>query len=214
MLTMRIGVEVENGGMTFLPVWVSRDVFFLYSTVETPETFNELFTQCTLFLEPYKNLHHLDNKINYNINDTSLTENVYPTYVILLSLISLAFQFHHYGVRSVWYGRLFFGSVGTTYFGRQIGVAKSMRFLEKATRISWGIYSPSNEPQHLYYSGYRKHHCIHTQIVITSDLRICHVESGFMGHSNDAESFRMMTPIVVGRVLTFLRDCYLLGNSI
>jgi hypothetical protein len=35
---------------------------FLYNTVETPETFNELFTQCTLFLEPYKNLHHLDNK--------------------------------------------------------------------------------------------------------------------------------------------------------
>jgi hypothetical protein len=89
-----------------------------------------------------------------------------------------------------------------------------MRFLEKATRSSWDIYLPSNEPQHLYYSGHRKHHCIHTQIVIASDLRICHVESGFMGHSNDAESFRMMTPIGVGRVLAFLRDCYFLGNSI
>jgi hypothetical protein len=35
-----------------------------------------------------------------------------------------------------------------------------------------------------------------------------------MGHNNDAETFRMMTPIGVGRVLALLRDCYLLDASI
>jgi hypothetical protein len=51
----------------------------------------------------------------------------------------------------------------------------------------------------LYLSGHQKYHCIHTQIVIAADLRIRHVESRFMGHNNNAETFRMMTPIVVER---------------
>jgi hypothetical protein len=79
---------------------------------------------------------------------------------------------------------------------------------------SYRIYLPSNELQQLYYSGYRKYQSIHTQIVIAADLRICHMESGFIGHNNDAETFRMMTPIGVGRVLAFPRDCYLFGDSI
>jgi hypothetical protein len=35
-----------------------------------------------------------------------------------------------------------------------------------------------------------------------------------MGHNNDEKTFRMMTPIRVGRVLAFPRDCYVLGDRI
>jgi hypothetical protein len=36
-----------------------------------------------------------------------------------------------------------------------------------------------------------------------------------MGHNNNAETFKiMMTPVGMGMVLAFQRDCYLLGDSI
>jgi hypothetical protein len=94
----------------------------------------------------------------------------------------------------------------------------SCKKLPEAVRVIGGtfsrIYSPSNEPQQLYYSGHGKYHCIYTQIVIAADLRIFHVESGFKGHNNDAKTFRMMTPIGVGRVLALLMDSYRLCDSI
>ena len=57
------------------------------------------------------------------------------------------------------------------------------------------IYRPNNEIQQMYYSGHRRFHCIHTQVVIDNELRIRHVESGFLGHTNDAQSFALMSDI-------------------
>lgn len=34
------------------------------------------------------------------------------------------------------------------------------------------IYIPSTEPQRLYYSGHRRYHCVHTQIVIDAKLNM------------------------------------------
>ena len=76
------------------------------------------------------------------------------------------------------------------------------------------ILRPSTEPQSLYYSGYHNFHCVHTQVVIDNEKNIVHVESGFLGHNNDANTFNMMTPVGDGRTLELPRNCYLLGDCI
>lgn len=75
------------------------------------------------------------------------------------------------------------------------------------------IYRPSSEEQRDYYSGHRHCHCIHTQIVI-DNLKIRRISSGFLGHNNDTQTYRMMPPIGPGRELDFPHDTYLLGDTI
>ena len=55
---------------------------------------------------------------------------------------------------------------------------------------------------------------VRTQVVIDNKKKIVHVESGFRGHNNDANTFDMMTPIGDGRTLDFPRNCVLLGDCI
>lgn len=76
------------------------------------------------------------------------------------------------------------------------------------------ILMPSPDTQRQYYSGHRHYHCVHTQVVIDNQKKIVHVESGFQGHNNDANTFNMMTPIGDGRTLDFPRNCILLGDCI
>jgi hypothetical protein len=73
------------------------------------------------------------------------------------------------------------------------------------------IYRPK-EDQEQFYSGYRSFHCIHTQIVIDNTGQIRHVESGFLGHQNDAQQFMLMQQI--GGQLPFPDNCVLLGDKI
>jgi hypothetical protein len=68
------------------------------------------------------------------------------------------------------------------------------------------IILPSPELQRQYNSGHRHYHCVHTQVVINNNKKIVHVESGFRGHNNGANTFDMMTPIGDGRTLDFPRN--------
>jgi hypothetical protein len=74
------------------------------------------------------------------------------------------------------------------------------------------IYRPGNEPQEQYYSGHRCYHAIHTQIIVDVHGDIRYVESGFLGHANDAQQFGLMRQ--VGNDLLFPEECYLLGDKI
>ncbi|XP_053390139.1 uncharacterized protein LOC128553052 [Mercenaria mercenaria] len=74
------------------------------------------------------------------------------------------------------------------------------------------IYRPSVEPQEQYYSGHRQHHAVHTQVVVDNEGIIRFVQSGFLGHMNDAQQFAMMQRI--GTDLVFPHDCFLLGDKI
>ncbi|CAG2205556.1 unnamed protein product [Mytilus edulis] len=74
------------------------------------------------------------------------------------------------------------------------------------------IYRPITEPQEQYYSGYRQYHCIHTQVVISNEGRICYVECGFHGHQNDAQQYMLMRNI--GQQLPFPDELFLLGDKI
>ena len=54
------------------------------------------------------------------------------------------------------------------------------------------IYRPLIEPQGLFYSGYRHHHCMNTQLVMDSERHIRFFQAGFLGSTHDAVSFRLM----------------------
>lgn len=41
----------------------------------------------------------------------------------------------------------------------------------------------------IYYSGHRKHHCLHTQVVIDNTGWIPHVKCGFLWHMNDTQNY-------------------------
>ena len=49
------------------------------------------------------------------------------------------------------------------------------------------IYRPSTEPQHLYYSGHRNMHCMHTIVIINNLKRFCYIGPGYLGHNNDSD---------------------------
>ena len=74
------------------------------------------------------------------------------------------------------------------------------------------IYRPVDH-QRQFYSGHRNYHCLHTQVVVDNSCNIRYVESGFLGHHNDAQTFRLMSQI--GRApLTFPANCVLLADQI
>ena len=75
------------------------------------------------------------------------------------------------------------------------------------------INRPVNN-QGLFYSGHRRSHCIHTQIVVDNTGRIRHIDSGFLGHQNDAQQFRLMQEIGIGGQLPFPDNCTLLADEI
>ena len=76
------------------------------------------------------------------------------------------------------------------------------------------IYRPQVEPQEIYFSGHRHFHAIHTQVVIDNTGTICYIESGFLGHQNDAQQFMLMRQIGHDPALPFPQDCVLLADKI
>ena len=48
----------------------------------------------------------------------------------------------------------------------------------------------------MFYSGHRFIHCIHTQIIIDTEKKIRYINSGFLGHNNDAMSYRLIDAVV------------------
>ena len=73
---------------------------------------------------------------------------------------------------------------------------------------------PVTEPQRQYYSGHRRCHVIHSQIVTDINGIIVYIESGFLGHMNDAQQLAFMAKIGPGEELDFPADCYLLADKI
>ena len=69
-----------------------------------------------------------------------------------------------------------------------------------------------NEPQQQFYSGNHSYHCLHTQMVVDATGIIRYIESGFMDHLNDAQTFGLMRRIRTE--LCFPEQCVLLGDKI
>lgn len=75
------------------------------------------------------------------------------------------------------------------------------------------IYRPLTEPQRLYYSGHRHYDCLNTQLVIDNEGHIRFVQTGFMGSTHDAASYRLMTPIGPGRPLNLPQGAKILADK-
>jgi DDE superfamily endonuclease/Helix-turn-helix of DDE superfamily endonuclease len=73
------------------------------------------------------------------------------------------------------------------------------------------IYRPVQN-QEQFYSGHRHFHCMHSQIVIDNTGLIRHTSTGFLGHLNDAQQYRLMPQI--GNELPFPQECVLLADKI
>lgn len=51
-------------------------------------------------------------------------------------------------------------------------------------------------------------------MIVDNEGNICYVESGFLGHQNDAQQYMMMRQIGADAALNFPEECVLLGDSI
>ena len=76
------------------------------------------------------------------------------------------------------------------------------------------INMPLSEPQHEFYSGHAKYHCISTQIIIDNTKRLRFVRSGFLGHCNDAQQYQLLPRIGHDEELHFPENLCLLADSI
>ena len=76
------------------------------------------------------------------------------------------------------------------------------------------IYRPQTEPQALYYSGHRHYHCIHTMVIIDNSNTLRFVQSGFLGHQNDAQILNFTPTIGENQDLPFSNECVILGDKI
>ena len=76
------------------------------------------------------------------------------------------------------------------------------------------IDRPKTNSQELYFSGHRHFHTIHTQVVVDNAGIICHIQSGFQGHQNDAEQFGMMPQIGYNAELNFPQNVVLSADKI
>ena len=74
---------------------------------------------------------------------------------------------------------------------------------------SHGIYRQVQNQQQ-FYSGHRNYHCLHTQVIVDNEGMIRYAESGFLGHQNDAQTYRQ----VGTQDLPFAADCVLLAGKI
>ena len=75
------------------------------------------------------------------------------------------------------------------------------------------INRPDNEPQHEFYNGHSRVHCMSTQIIVDVNGNIVYVQSGFWGHTNDAAQFEFLPPVGPGLELDFPSELCLLGDN-
>ena len=88
------------------------------------------------------------------------------------------------------------------------------RFVGVIDGTSHEILAPAPHIQRRFYSGHRKYHCIHTQIIIDNEKNIGNVHSGILGHMNDAQSFNSLPDISPKAGLPFPRETFILGDKI
>ena len=76
------------------------------------------------------------------------------------------------------------------------------------------INRPLSEPQHDFFSGHGRYHCVSTQVIIDNRKHIRFLRSGFLGHCNDATQFQLLPTIGDGQELHLPAHLYFLADSI
>ncbi|VDI80370.1 Hypothetical predicted protein [Mytilus galloprovincialis] len=195
---------------------ISRPYDFWRISGETVQSFEELFV---LILPRVRGLRN--GQRNVNLRNRLLLTLVwlrqYPTYPIL----SLIFGICNTLVGSIvntmwlilWEALIVWPDVNS--WQQKIGKWSEMpNVLASIDGTSHEILIPSTEPQEEFYSGHRKYHCFHTQVIIDNEKNICYIHGGFLGHDNDAFAYQQIKPIGPGLELDFPNNCFILADSI
>lgn len=132
--------------------------------------------------------------IMFDVSQSTISRIVYRMWPVLLRAISKHF---------VWPSPMEWKSMRGTWAGLRNAVGC-------IDGTSHEIFIPTVS-QRYFYSGHRKYHWLHTQIIIDAKKKIRYVESGFKGRNNDAQIFRMMWSIGKEDNLNFPPNCQLLG---
>lgn len=220
-------VDVRHRLCTGEPgVWQGRDIFCMFSdhsygfyeiTGESLETFLDLVQKITNAMGRKMTGHNLSPK-----NRTLLFMiwlRCYPSYNFLSQLFDVSTTTIHEEIDQLMPA---FHAVANSFitwpsvdeWRDMIHIwPKLPNAVGAIDRTSVEIYCPRTEPQRPYYSGHRKYHALHAQIIIDNSGLICHLESGFLGHQNDAQQYSLMS-YKIGRDLPFPLDCFILGDKI
>ena len=206
--------------------WYGKDMWngvkdrpyeFFEVTGETPESFMEMFKKVS------KNISSNPRKINaiYKLLMTLIWLRTYNTYASLSVMFDVSITDVHRITKSVW--PILFNTFASKIYwpSREEWMRLNQVWPQLPGVVgaidgtSHEIYVPNNiDERKSTYSGHRKYHCIHTQIVIDSARNIRHVHSGFFGHKNDAQSYREMPDIGPGKQLDMPMEYFLLADAI
>ncbi|CAG2248292.1 unnamed protein product [Mytilus edulis] len=206
--------------------WNGRDVFtsfasnrysFFEVTGETPETLLQIVADVNVLFRQRTGRNHTLSPRN-RILLFMLWLRSYPSYHMLsvifdVSVSTIKDEIHAcIPIFEETYSRLIHWPSLDEWQDLQGGWGKLPFAVGAIDGTSTEIYRPITEPQEQYYSGHRQYHCIHTQVVISNEGRICYVECGFLGHQNDAQQYMLMRNI--GQQLPFPDELFLLGDKI
>lgn len=204
-------------------VYNGRDLFSMYSgnryqfhniTGETPESLRDLVTE--LQMRPPRNF-----KLSppNRVLMVLIWIRCYPTFAALATMFNVSTAIVHVEIRRMI--SLCHEKLGHYITWPSVDEWRAKRghwdnlfpAVGAIDGTSHEVRRPLNEPQGHYYSGYRKFHAVHTQVIVDNEGIVRHVESGFPGHLNDAQQFNLMTQIG-GPQLPFPGDCILLADKI
>jgi len=211
--------DIYNGKDVFSYLSQRRRVFY-YATGETPETFTEITLIFNNYQRPQTRTRQATLLSGTNkILMTLMWLKSYPTYNILAIVFDVPIEFVCSTVQEIWPVLHACMQSDISWPSRREWLNMRGKWPELQDVVgcidgtSHEIYRPC-ENQGLYFSGHRRYHCVHTQVVIDNELNIRYIESGFTGHNNDAQTFNMMTAMGNGLVLDIPRECYILGDCI
>ena len=181
---------------------------------ETPESFAELFEMIRPMIQRHRNI----NLVNQFLM-TLVWIRTYPTYATLSVLFDLPITTIHTIVHEIW--PLILQQLGDEISWPSHAEWEEIReegcilagVVGAIDGTSFEIEIPEIDQQ-LYYSGHRKYHCFHCQVIIDNNKVIRYLHSGFQGHMNDAQCYRNMPAVGYNKEYHLPRDAWLLADSI
>lgn len=219
-LRQRMLCEDENGQWHGINVYkgFSRHPYeFFRVTGETVDTFMEMLRLIRPAL--YQTRAHKLSPKNMLLL-TLIWLKCYPTYPLLSLMFGVSQSTVSNIVNEVWVilWHQFRLDISWPSIEEWQGMDGQLEFLDGVVGYIDGtsheIYVPQVEPQRMFYSGHRKYHCMHTQVISDVNNRIRYIHSGFLGHMNDAQTVTLMPQISPEGPLQFPADCWLLADAI
>ena len=217
----RINTEFSTETPMF---WEGEDVYkgmclhsirFLQTSGETPQTFESMY----YLVEQDLNVLPAKLSKRNKLLMTLMWLRTYNTYYSLSVVFKVSITDISRCVNNVWpvLFRVFGAKVSWPTHNEWIQMRQNWPRLEGVVGAIGGtshvVLVPGSD-QHLYFSGHRRYHCVHTQIIIDNCSKIRYIKSGFLGHNNDAYCYGKLPNIGENQELHLPKDCWILADGI